>query len=460
MKVNLNSLTKLSHPERYTNLLDSLKKNRSILENHIKTYTSENSEEYDKIIKEYEKNKHLVEMFRTFTANHLLMMQDIHDSISRHQESFIKNSNIKELCLELGLDGKFKEHEISMSKNISEIYAKVQENSNMIIIYDLEKKKFHQIKNDDWSFNAKCYSYYCQRERCIYVSGGVRKNQETNVKLFSDSFIQIRVEINYNQFDFKFEENLAPMNFSRANHCMIEYGNDYFIVVSGINTQTCEIYSKKKDSWGLLPSIGSKLPNPALALLNQDTLYCFNGSANHNSIDGIYKLSLKNFEKHGEKGFEDFLSWEKVDYYFPGNCEGKLKRGMAALAISTTSILLFGGFNFDNLFDSIYDFNLNKPKNSQGRNPRNKEQLNKLDSEIQEDVESNHVNHKEEPEYSEEESEFYENAVNILDTDLSLPIKTFFNSNILIFDYYLIMIDGHNNALELNLKTQEFFYYT
>ena len=67
---------------------------------------------------------------------------------------------------------------------------------------------------------------------------------------------------------------------------------------------------------------------------------------------------------------------------------------------------------------------------------------------IQEDFKEDN---REENKYEEIDED--DNSVKIFDTDLNLPVKTFFNSNLLLLDDYLIMIDGYNNAIEFNLKS-------
>lgn len=137
MKLNLNSLNKLHNPEKYTNLLDSLTKNRKLLEKHISDYSE--VKEYDKILNRYEENKEIVEMFKEFTHGHYLLMQDILEVVRKHQDNFIKNSNVKAVCNKLKIENNFIAED-SHIKNINEIYAKVQENSNIIVIFELSKK--------------------------------------------------------------------------------------------------------------------------------------------------------------------------------------------------------------------------------------------------------------------------------------------------------------------------------
>jgi hypothetical protein len=479
MKVNLHSLSKFSQPEKYNKVMDMIDRSRKILEDNKAKYSEK--EDYDKIVKLNEENKILVENFRIFLSNKELLMEDMLESIKKHQESFIKNSNIKELSKMLGVDSNFGEENSSNIRNINEIYAKVQENSNIIIIYDIERKKFNQIKDETHFFHAKCMSYYIHDIKTIYVSGGMKSfNRHKN---YSTDFYKIKIKINFDDFEFEYND-LASMNEGRASHSMIKY-QDYLMAIGGVNTKTCEIFDIKKNKWGNLPDLPNILANPALAIVN-NCLYVFSGSGSLTTFDGIFKLSLNNLSRviQNEKGFENILEWEKLDYSFRmlnNERAVRLRRGMAALPIGDT-ILLFGGFDYDNIYDDIYIFNVNKELNKQipeaninNSNDKENSQVNiKLDQnkknidppekKILEKVKY-HSDEEDEIEVDDNNIEFErisidEDYYKIMDSEVQLPIKTFFNSNLLLFDYYLIMIDGYNNALEYNLKTQEFYYYT
>jgi hypothetical protein len=473
MKVNVNSLSKISHPEKYLNVIDSLSKSQSQLEEHIKKYSD--IEDYDKIMKLYEENREIVELFRMFINNKELLMGDILEVIRKHQEAFIKNSNIKQISKKLQIEGSFfgEEKMQSQMRTICDIYAKAQENSNLMFIYDIEKKKFHQIKIEEKTFNAKSFSFYDKESKSVYVSGGM--NNHIKGKNFMNTFLQVKVKPSYDDFQFEFEE-LLPMGYSRAGHNMIQYG-EYFIVVGGVNTKKCEIYDKNKNIWKDLPDLPAMCLNPALAIINK-FLFSFSGSGTLNSFDSIYMLSLNNLSRiiSGDKGFENVLNWDEVDYYFEFGSKGRLRRGMGALTINQTEILIFGGFDYDNIYDTVFDFDLNKEKDKKihqvneikKENQHSDKEENivsganqnfnpNIEKNSQSNLQNNPHNNKEDEYVGLEEED---PGVKIYDTDLILPIKTFFNSNLVAFDNYLIMIDGYNNAIELDLKTREFFYYT
>jgi hypothetical protein len=449
------------------------------LEENKAKYTER--EDYDKIVKLHEENKVLVENFRVFLNNKELLMEDVLEGIRKHQDAFIKNSNIKELSKMLGIESILGEENTSNIRNINEIYAKVQENSNILIIYDIDKKKFHQIKDENHFFNAKSFGFYIKETKTIFVCGGMKNFNR--YKEYSNDFYKIKVKINFDEFDFEYSD-LPEMKEGRASHSMIQY-QDYLIVVGGLNTKTCEIFDIKNNLWGELPDLPSILANPALALVN-NFLYVFCGSGSLNSFDGIYKLSLNNISRvlQNERGFENILDWEKLDYMYRilhNEKIPRLRRGMAALPVGDT-IHLYGGFDYDNIYDDIYVFHTNKVsdlnavklqqnveggeeklgkdmsekigKNAKNTNQEKNLSNNKIDLSFEDDEDIGKNNQEFEP------IPFEEDYFKITDTENQLPIKTFFNSNLLLFDNYLIMIDGYNNAIEFNLKTQEFYYYT
>ena len=117
--------------------------------------------------------------------NDELIMQDILNSIRKHQDSFIKNSGIKQLYTKLGIEHQYDE------TDINEIYGKVQENSSLVFVYDIDKKKFHQNLVER-KFLAKCYSYYSHAEKTIYVSGGMSDFNKN--KKYSNSFFSIKIK--------------------------------------------------------------------------------------------------------------------------------------------------------------------------------------------------------------------------------------------------------------------------
>jgi len=43
---------------------------------------------------------------------------------------------------------------------------------------------------------------------------------------------------------------------------------------------------------------------------------------------------------------------------------------------------------------------------------------------------------------------------------MQLPIRTFFNNNFLVVEERVIMVDGYNNAIEMDCVHKKIYYYT
>jgi len=100
------------------------------------------------------------------------------------------------------------------------IFGKVQENSNLVIIYEYDEKKFHHIKaKDNLYFNSKCYSLFSDKK--IYYSGGLDDSEKE-----SNKFNYLSVSNNFNEFEF---ENfiLADLLNKRYSHSMIMFKKLY-----------------------------------------------------------------------------------------------------------------------------------------------------------------------------------------------------------------------------------------
>lgn len=417
MKVVVNSLSQFSNPDKYSNMNDSLLKNKKLLEDCIGKYSD--AAEFDKIMTLYNDNSKVVDMFRNFTSNRELMLQDIYDVIRKHTDNLVKSSNIKELSRELKIESHKFEEECQVLNNTNGIYAKVQDNSDIVVIYDIGKKVFYQLKLKEEHpislFMPKCYSYYDKETKTIYVSGGL------NRKLTTTNFFKIEITPEFDEFKFRFSQ-LDSLIFPRAAHGFVKY-EDYYIVFGGIGTKSCEMYSIPNDKWTTIPELPTQLVNPSGVVI-KNILYVLGGSGPTTAFsDGIFRMSLNNLEKimKNEKGFEDLLQWESIDYEFLLG-DDRLRRGMGAVNYED-SIILFGGFNNNNIFDGVYCIKSIAKDNK---------------TEIEVDV----------------------NTLSIDHANDTLPIKTFFNSNIIAVENYLILVDAYNNAIEYDLKTREFYYYT
>jgi len=385
MKSSIINLNSVSNPESFTKLIESIKNNRKNLEEFIMSYS--NDQDFDEIDNNYKENLELIEDYRELSENYELLLLDILEVLKKHNEKFCKNSNIKRIAKKLEITFQMQDHITENDSDLLDFYAKIQEDSHILIIFNFKSKKFSQIKTD-FFFPSKSSSFFIRSVNekslfkfSIYVSGGLIRNSNYQSDLFSGElkidqiskkkFISLEdlyeIQIIYNSFEDNFSykiKKLKDMNIGRYSHSTIKY-NDFLIVVSGQNTKSCELYSIKNNKWKLLPEIPTLCLNSSLSVVN-NYLYCISGSSSVNSFDVIYKISLNNIEKYfnEEKGFEDFLNWEQIDYCFSSKnfhlkkSSPRLRRGMAPLYLGGESIYLFGGFDNDNIYDDIFEVHL------------------------------------------------------------------------------------------------------
>jgi len=406
MKSSILNLNSMSNPESFTKLIESIKNNRKHIEEFIKSYSKE--EDFDEIDNHYKENLELIEDYRELSENYELLLFDVLEVLKKHNEKFCKNSNIKRIAKQLDIT--FQMHDnITETEDLLDFYAKMQEDSHILVIFNFKTKKFVHIKTDFFCPSKSC-SYFIKssleknlHKFSIYLSGGFVKNQAYQTGLLSGELkidqinklkfislkgfheIQMTYDIFEDIFSYKLIE-LQEMNFGRNSHAVIMH-KEFLLAISGQNTKTCEIYSVSRNQWKLLPEVPTFCLNSSLAILN-NYLYCISGSSTLNSFDAIYKLSLNNIDKFflEEKGFENYLAWERIEYYFSSKnfhlrkSLPRLRRGMATLFLGGNSIYLFGGFDHDNIYDDIFEVILN-PKEERKLNDNNDNNTNAKNSE-------------------------------------------------------------------------------
>lgn len=542
MKTSILNLDSVSHPEHFNKLIETIKTNREKLEEFIQSYSDDY--EFDIVDKDLNYNLALIEDYREFSENQELLLIDILEVMKKHNEKFCKNSNLKRLQKKLKIEIKLHDDEDEFG-DFQYFYARGQEQSNLLIIYNYHKKKFSQL-NIDYFFPAKCNSYFYMDEKnsfdknskkymfSIFISGGLNKKQRIVYDRYSKEqifdlqnlakqrfhsmrdFCEIRILYDLYEDKVEYEvRELASMNNARNSHSFIKY-EDYFIVISGSNTKSCEIYSFKSQKWENLPELPSYCLNSALAIFD-NYLYCFCGATTVSPFDRIFKLSLNYIDKYlnKEKGFMESLNWSEVSFCYSSKNYNlrkspiNLRRGMAPLVIGNHSMFLFGGFDNDNIYDDVLEVtflakqkedklrkeNKEKELNDTIKNAKNKlekkdsENINnndhifeKLDKEIEDNLidemnrnnynnnnsenqqnNSNHINEEEniQEDNQNDENENEENFELKIEKKLTtLPNKTFFNSNISLVNKTILLIDGFNNAIEYNIESNQFCYYT
>ena len=127
MKISLNSLSKIHNPDKYSNSITSLYNNKNTLTDHITKYSTNSN--YDKIFDKIGSNKNLSENYLNFCNSSDLQLENIYNYVDNYEDNFFKNSNIKELSDQAKMEVK------TELKKTNSIFAKIQENSNIVIIY-------------------------------------------------------------------------------------------------------------------------------------------------------------------------------------------------------------------------------------------------------------------------------------------------------------------------------------
>ena len=147
-----------------------------------------------------------------------------------------------------------KENEQNINSMTKNIYAKIVENSNMISIFNYNKKEIKNYvifsekeqKNNNFRFNSNCFSLYNPEKNYIYIyiSGGIKDLRDQNSH--DNSFYRLDISINkdnksnininkYNnlrnvlnksmQYEFKLNK-LSNMNNARSYHSMINLSSN------------------------------------------------------------------------------------------------------------------------------------------------------------------------------------------------------------------------------------------
>ena len=337
--------------------------------------------------------------------NDELLIQKIFTGINNNQEAEIKKEENNKLRID--------EKEINKINNLTNIiYAKIVENSNMISIFNYDEKTinnyniFSEVSKDKnanyFRFNSNCFSLFDKDKNCIFISGGLKDLKDENSH--DDSFYRLDIiQKPKSKYEFKLNK-LCSMNNERSYHSMINLSSNKNIMlsISGINTESCEVYNIELDNWKLIQDLSMKFQSPGVIDCNK-YIYVFPYTEEFNTI---YRLNMKNNE----------LNWESVKYSIN---EGNLKKGMAALNIDN-NIFLLGGYDNKGNYSNVYEVDINN---------------------------ENIIDIK-------------------LDINLSLPSKIYFNSNFLRYktnqnknkDIILIM-DNFNGMLEYNIESNSFEYY-
>lgn len=559
MKQSVLALSELPDYSSYGNLIKNIEDCREYIDKQFRLYSDE--KDFDKLTNLTHDIKELIVDYKIYAFNEAQLLDYLVTAIEKSKKSIINNPELSSLSNNLHI-----EEEISRIINfdkekhkpkLANVFLKIQDDSNLIVIYDIWHKQFYQVKLDETNsninkirkyeneikhiqnfnnknnsqknnnknyFDAKLYSIFRFSDKQVYYSGGIsNKNNLTTFKKIS-----FKVLPNLSNFKFSFViDELPDMIYPRSNHTMIwSHEEENLIVVGGLYTKTCEVFSISKNKWFELPELPSYSPNSSLCL-HEDKLFCFNSGTDFYSNEEIYFLSMKNFNKiyiERAKGFNQGL-WETLDFKF-SFIGGRLKKSMAAVSNienGRSSILLFGGFDYDKSFYDVMELIIscengeeskeNTDKNNEKNGfseylgfaelPVEKDDKTKKPNKFQlekdkgklTDKENNNEKHQKEkvgmtsPENNgsiednkleqsntntddliENHSNPHSNDIKnqdeieditrIVQLPYELPVGTFFNTNYLLDQSNVYFICGNFNAIEFNLKAKEFYYYT
>jgi hypothetical protein len=397
--------------EKYRYVQENIAKNIHILIDYFEKY--KNELEVKHLKNEIDSGKYIIDIFQTFSSNKEVMLNDLYLEIKRHLKIFEENICLRQITEQVKLDS-----DISVNK-IGYLFAKAQENSNILTIYNLDKKKFHQKvlegeMMNNFMFKPKCTSIYLISNNTVYISGGCNSLKQAVNDLYS-----FKLEfLNFEEYKL-FYQKLSPMINERYSHAMINHQNLIFNI-SGWNNYTCEVYDINREVSKSLPDLTEYIPNASLCIMNSEFLLVCGSDPEKEKKNFIFKIDMKLCEQlfnYYINNVEE-LKWEvlevKFDFY-----GGRFKRGMCGVenVIEKTeqggncqnSLLLLGGFDFNYSYDHIYQITFDKD---------------------------------------------YMRAL-VSEYDIQLPMKGYFTTNYISTKNYAVMIDGHNNSFEFNLKSKE-----
>ena len=450
MQILLLSYNKFINRNKYKNVENIIQQWKKDIEKKVKKYT--NNKYFDIIdisfaqcSKFFHKNEELIN-------NYYIELDKLYENIKNMKGFFGDDDQIeKELDDQLliqklindissgvDLEEIQKENEQNINSMTKNIYAKIVENSNMISIFNYNKKEIKNYvifsekeqKNNNFRFNSNCFSLYNPEKNYIYISGGIKDLRDQNSH--DNSFYRLDISINkdnksnininkYNnlrnvlnksmQYEFKLNK-LSNMNNARSYHSMINLSSNKNIIlsISGINTDSCEVYNVDYDKWINIQELPMKCQNPGIIDYN-NYIFVFPYSPDYHNI---YRLNMNNEN-------DEFI-WESIKYSID---EGYLKKGMAVIP-DENNLYLLGGYDNQGNYSHIYGVELDNENN---------------DFDIK------------------------------LSNELSLPNEINFSSNYIKFnldkekenendneDIALIM-DNYNGVLEFNINSGEFKYY-
>ena len=187
------------------------------------------------------------------------------------------------------------------------------------------------------SFLLECG--YCNFNKVLYVTGGIKEKMETNITL----------SINLNKTENQITK-LSNMNYNRCCHSMISYDH-YLLAVGGKNLSSVERYNTINNIWEKMSPMNYKRMYPILVIFNEYLYAFFGKSSNEEFCNTIERIKIYNYGI--EKNY-----WEMVSFNNPFNIDTRIYG--CAVHILGDSMYLFGGKLNDKTTDNILYFDFDK----------------------------------------------------------------------------------------------------
>ena len=318
------------------NLNNNVTNNDEDLPNIIVTYYTKNeilfqrqfpkSVIFDEIMKEFEKNfkgSNNIEYF--YKNNSVNRNQRVIDVIDSNEQD-----NSKLLEIELTIQFHFND----LDQNIEQLnYSKIlkpQSNPFRLIIYSpkdskITIEKYPKEKNIQYELNKyDDSSAYCDSPDYLYISGGEKHGKP--IKNFW--------RINHQTYI----ADLSYLPSPKRGHSMIYIPNNYVFFVGGSSKETF-YYNIKNHNFSRWADMNGEHIEPALCLLNNNTLYAFSQI-----------LEDKNYFEKTE--LNQFPIWEKINVK---NNNFNL-RFFSAIPNNKNEIILYGG-SIENDKGNVFKFN-------------------------------------------------------------------------------------------------------
>ena len=279
--------------------------------------------------------------------------------------SYVNNNKLNNnIIVSFGINNNVIPEEVTETENEANISSAIRKiiNKNYILapltqtntVKILTSDKEELIVHVKMPYNIGINSFllncaYCNMNKILYVTGGVKENKKSNILLSVD--LKKIDQINL----------LNPMNLGRSCHTMISYDNKYLFAVGGENTSSVERYNIKDNIWENISPMNCKRMYPILVIHN-DYLYALFGKSNNNEYcNTIERIYLNDIGKS---------KWEMVILNNPYHIDTRIYG--CGIYITDNTLFLIGGKCNEKTIDQILSYNFDDNLLSKVEIPLNK----------------------------------------------------------------------------------------